>query len=152
MAEKGLNGSPHRRPGGESVIDEQDNTSGDDQWCPSFPIERFAAIEFDHLPGDDRLDRRLFEADCPSQVRVENANSARGESTKGELFVARDTQFSDRKKIEWEMEGPGNLEGDRDAPSRKGEDECSGIVRVLAQEVDESPSRLSSIPVSVIPL
>jgi hypothetical protein len=152
LAEKGLNGGPHRRPGGESVIDEQDNTSGDDQRSPPLPVKRFAAIEFDHLPRDDRLDRRLIEADRFSQIRVENANSARGKSAKGELFMARDAEFSDRKKIEWEMEGPGDLKGDRDAPSWKGKDECSGIVRVLAQVVGESPSRLSSILVSVISL
>lgn len=147
-----MNGGPHRRPGGESVIDQQDEASGDDQWCPSFPIERFTAVEFDHLPCNDRLDRRLIEADRLSQIRVENADSTGSKGAKGEFFVARDTELSDRKKIEWEMEGPGNLEGDRDAPSRKGNDECLGIVRVLAQKVSEDRSRLSSILISVIPL
>ena len=146
-----MNGSLHRRPGGEPIIDQQDDPTGNDQRGSSFSIECFATIEFDHLPRDDRLDCRLIEAKSLGQIGVENTDSAGGKSAKGQFLVARDTQFSDRKKIEWEPENPGNLKGDRDAPSRKSENQFPGIVCVLAQGIGECPSRRSSILIAVIP-
>jgi len=136
---------PHRRAGGQAVIDEDHGAAGEIRIRAVAPVRALAPVQFREFPCRDAIDRAVVERQPADDVVVDHAHAAARDGAHGEFLVARHAEFADDEYVERRAERPGDLGGDRHAAARQAENDHVVAVSVLAQMAGKHPAGLAAI-------
>jgi len=135
----------HGRPGGETIIDNDDWPVGNGRGSPGATIQFFTPRQFRRLPGDDRLNLGARQTQRPDNPLIEKSDAARRERAKGQLLLAGNAELAHKAEVERGPELPGDLESDRHSAARQGEDQQIRLASELAERCRQLATGIFSV-------
>ena len=136
---------PHRRPGGETVVDEHDHAVAQVGRRAVAAVRTLAALELDPLPLRHLLDHVVAEAQLPDELLVEHARSAARDCPHRQLGLPRMAELADEEDVERCSERPRDLARHGHTAARQAEDDDVRAAGVSGQPLGEQPTRLGPV-------
>ncbi len=115
------NSCEQARSGGNTVVDQNGDFSGDVQRWQAATVDSFAAQQFLTLAGYDRIDVTRRKAQPAKYVRVQNLRFSRCNCAEAEFFVPWRAEFPQHENIERGMNRIGHFKCDGDTTARNTE-------------------------------
>ena len=144
-APQGLHGCPHRRPGGQPVVD-QDHCHADEVAGRSIAaIDLLLKLERRQLARRHPLDLLLAQPGCPYDLWIEHAYPARGDRAHGELLLPGHAELAHQEHLQRDAERPRYLVGHRHAPAGQAEHDDIGAARILDQAFGQPPAGVGPV-------
>jgi hypothetical protein len=140
-----LDGGSHRRSGRKTIVDEDDDASGQGDERPAHSVLVFATFEFGLLDPGHRVDRICWNTRPAHDVVVHHADAARRDRTHRQFRVAWQSQFPDQEDIEWCAERRRHLVGDGHAAAWQRQHHDVVPPGVLIEERREKRTGLTTI-------
>src|SRR6516164_2424992 len=131
-APHGLQRDPHRRTGGDAVIDYDRGTSGDFPcWAP-FAISITTPLDLFEPARGFVPDIALRNTPSGRQIVVDKRfrTGSVGHRAEGQLGLPGDPDFLHEYDVEWGIESLGYLEADRDTAARQRQDDRLRLFQV----------------------
>ena len=122
----------HGRPGGKSVVDQNDGTTFEIRRGPIITIIALPPFQFLAFDRGDHLHNRLRIRYDVEHVLVQNTDAAGSDRAHGEFFVTGQAEFAHDKNIERNTEPLRDLKCDRDTSTRQTENNdvvASGVTQ-----------------------
>jgi hypothetical protein len=128
----------HGGPGGETVIDENDDAIVEVDRGTAVAISGFAALDLKALAGHDRVDGFLTNAVRGDHIVLEHDNAATGHRTHRQFFLTGNAEFAYDEDIEREMELAGNFKSYGNSAARQSEDDCTTSGEFVGALIDDN--------------
>lgn len=136
---------PHRRSGGDTVVDHDHGPACDFRRWPVPPVGEFPPFQLPAFPKCHGLERIALDVQGVDNLIVEYPHAARGERPHGQFFLTRHPEFADEHHIQWRLQKSGDLVSDRHSATRQGKHEHIGPAAIAREFLGQRLPRFSSI-------
>lgn len=142
----GLDRGFHGRPGGQAIVNENDDAAFDDCRGPAVPVCGLATLDLGAFTSDDGVDGRLRNAIAANDIVVDNDLATAGDRPHGQFLLTRNAELTHNEDVEREMQLAGNFEGNRNAAARQSEhNDLAGGEFFTAFVADDLPENAASV-------
>ncbi len=143
---------PHRRTGGDAVVDEDRRATRETQWWPTTTVGAFAAIHFGTFALGDSLELTRGMGNECEQFLVANDHASGADRAHREFGLSGHADLADHQYVQRCAQGSGHLDRHRHAAARQPEHDRRGRRRrSLAQGGSEQTPGLGAIGIDTVP-
>src|SRR5919106_2477740 len=140
-----LDGGEHSGPGRQPVIHEDYGATPHVRGRTTAAVDALAPLQLLQLPGRDRIDHVVRNAQAGHDVVVEHAHAAGRDGAHRHLLIAGHAQLAHDEHVQGRIERAGHFVSHGHAATGQGQDEHVGPIGVMRELLSEQPTGFAAI-------